>query len=494
MLNMPILLPKELRVYEGATSEEELATQLIKRPDLTTQFLEYSLEDETWSSQHSVFTSHILKAVTEDYLLGNFPQSFAERLAIVIHEHAAAIVKFLPKSLTVQLLDHHTEINPLLLGTASPLFHDLIVHECQERGKREIRLSETLRDFEPQEEFILSGTVQNLWKKSRDEILYILRQASRWRIEGLSLLCQETVKRYIASDLVIDLLIECQTNKWDVLRNYCYQHLNELPYDVFFHPSSPEDLAFEFLQFSPTALTLFQRLKDFITILTVSKSLVENIHFSQAVQACPSLRLLDVTDSEVFSDEFLLLPRDLRGLKLSQCPWLTNTLFRKMIGRLPYLKELSLTSNPQLSAETWGALFHLKGLSKLDLSHCNQINDQDLKLILRSFPSGTDLILNECKKISDRAFFEMARSHPHFLTLDLSRCQIGDVGLIEIALRNTQLISLNLSRCENITERGVIESVKHATALKELNLTRCSLAPNVFRELQEINPFLKVIY
>lgn len=493
MLKMPTLLPKELRHFESVESEDELYQRLIKRPDILTYFLETSLEDETWSEHNAVFTQKILEWISDQYLVGNFPQAFAERLTKVIQPHFGVLQRFLPNSIVVHLHDKSIDINPLLFGTASPHFLDLLVHECRERESHDLSLPIKAVPFQPLGEFLQTGTVRDIWKKPQPELMAILADATRWRAAGLSELCQQTLKRYIDRASVIELLLQSHLERWALLRSDCYDYANQLPFDVKFHESAIDELAFEFLQFSESALKVFKKLKERITILTVSKLLVENPLFSQVVRDCPLLNILDVTGSENFSDEFLTLPASLRGFKLAQCPWLSNALFKKIVGITPHLIELSLASNPQLTAEGWGAISRLKSLKRLDLSHCSQISDEDLKLILRGFPYGTDLVLNECKKISDRGFYEMARTNPRYVTLDLSRCHIGDMGLIEMSTRCQQLVRLKLVRCENITELGLLESAKHAASLKEIDITRCEISPDAIRELKDLKPFLEVI-
>lgn len=491
---MPALMPANLRHLEHMRSEDDLYEHLIKRMDELTLFLETACSDETWCGRHSSLMDRLLDWLTTQYFLGNYPRDFSVRVAQAIQPHYSVLEHELPKWLTIELKDATLEVNPLLFGASSRYFEELIANLCREKQIRSLKLSDgTFNLFQPTLEFINTGTVKDIWKKNKNELLTLLRYNSHWEVIPLAELCQQTLKRYVDVENAVELLLLSHEQRWTVLRHACYEVINKSFPDVLFHESSSDLMIFEFHRFTDAAMKLFKAVNTQITGLIVSGNLTEDEHFSQTVRACPKLLTLDVTDSASFSDEFLELPKELNALKLAQCPWLSNALFKKIVEITPYLKELSLASNPQLTSETWAWIAKLKNLKILDLSHCHQIGDNEFKLISKSFPNGTDLAINECRKITDRAFFEFARTNARFVTLDLSRCSIGDSGLIEIGLHFQALTHLNLTRCELVTEKGVMELVKHAPSLTELTLTHTNVSRDAIQEMHLMKPYLKII-
>ncbi|XP_033610379.1 F-box/LRR-repeat protein 2 isoform X2 [Cryptotermes secundus] len=90
------------------------------------------------------------------------------------------------------------------------------------------------------------------------------------------------------------------------------------------------------------------------------------------------------------------------------------------------------------------SLVRLRGLQELDLCGCNRITDVSLKYAFN--------------------FLELRH-------LDLSRCQqVTHIGISELASKNPSIETLIMSYCHNISDDGVINTVKHLSRLKRLEL------------------------
>ncbi len=171
---MPALMPRELRYYEQMQSEDALFEHMVKRPDELTTFIETACSDETWCSNHTQLVQRLLDWLTSQYLLGNFPRDFAERIATAIRQHYTILEHEVPDILTIELQDTQIAVNPLLFGTASRYFDELIASVCRETQIRALTLPDTTFGlFQPTLEFINTGTVKDLWKKNKEELFKI---------------------------------------------------------------------------------------------------------------------------------------------------------------------------------------------------------------------------------------------------------------------------------------------------------------------------------
>ena len=490
---MPALLPKELSYLGNVSSEEALLTLLIKKPQDFILFFEYACGDETWSETHSGFMQKAINWFTIQSFQENLFVEFSKRAAKAIQEHYPVLSPFIPLDIVFKLKDSSAEINSLLFASASSFFKDILRRECFEKNKTELSLDISAVLFRPIEEFVNTGTIAHLWKHEQKEVVALLRLSASWGLQEVVKLCEETLQRYITKENAIDMLLMAHHELWPGFKQDCMNYINSLNEGFSLSPSPGESLHFEFLDFGESALKNFERLRPWITTLICSGDLTEDPHFSEVVQRCPNMRSLNISGSSSFSDMLFDIPGNLQALNLSQCLWLNAQTLKKMAEICPHLQKIILASNVQLHSPAWGEISKFRQLTFLDLSRCHQITNDDFLIILKACYHVTELILDGCNKIEDKGFFTLARSLNRIVYLDLSRCSLTDTALVEIATRCHSLTSLNLTRCENITEKGILGLAKHANLLKELNLTRCHVPLVAIEELKKQKPYLILI-
>ncbi len=342
-------------------------------------------------------------------------------------------------------------------------------------------------------EFVMNGHIDTLWKHEQEELYLLLKQASRLRLEGLSTLCQELLKRYVSRDNAIAILQTAHQEKWLLLKSACCHLIDAMSLGV---KLSDEEAAgevdplltsspffFEFLQFSHTALELFSSLKHLITHLICKGSLTEDPVFIEVVQKAPKVVSVDISNSPTLSPYLSAIPAHIAELNASQCLWLTDSTFRYLITLCPHLKRLSLDGNSQLGYSALGELKKLPYLHALDLSHIEQLKDEDFTVILKACRELSELKLVACRQLTRNTFFELGRQLPNLIKLDLSRCSITDIALLEITLRCRQLCILKLNRCEELSEKGILQAVSEAHSLQKLELGGRKLSPYATEQL-----------
>lgn len=495
---LPALLPEELKIYSQAESEIALFQMLTTKPQDLILFFEYACDDETWSENCREFMPAAMEWFTEKSLQERLASELLQRVAASIKPHYLNLKSYIPRNLIFDVQSKKIAFSSLLFAASSEVFHNLIRSHLYADKSMPISLGKLPLDiFDIVEEFVYSGDVVAIWKYDELGLLRILRHATDMRLVGLMQLCEDTLKRYINKENVLDLLIKAHKKSWIHLKNHCCHFLNILSWGVKFEDSKKYRLteegektflALEFLEFSDTSLDIFERLKLFITHLILNGSLTEETSFSMVIQSCPNMRFLDIGRTRAFSERLYEINPNLQELDLSNCLWLTNDYLKKVVEICPNLRRLVLTSNVQLTFLGWSVLQKLPLLYGLDISRCHQVHDDDLLLILRACPQLTELDLEECRGLSERAFFDLAKSLPHLVVLNVSRCHISDVSLIEIALRCRHLRELLLMRCKGISEKGLLQLIANAPLLKLLDITSCNIALAVVESLKHLAP------
>lgn len=485
-MQLPSLIPPELKQYNQAENETALLQMLIKKTPELVLFFEYACEDETWSDRHGTFMRAALEWFTAQSLQERLSAPFIQRIAASVRAHYLNLKSYIPRDLTFDVQSKKMAFSSFLFAASSDYFHNLIRGQRHHERNAAISLNTLPIDFfEHVEEFVYTGGVASIWKYDQAALLKFLRHASDLRLIGLMQLCEDTLKRYIDRDNAIELLIKAYKRSWMHLQKHCCHFINTLSWGVKFE--DPEKfritehgerkfLAFEFLEYSDTSLEIFEQVRKLITHLIFSGSLVEEPPFNKVVQECPHLRFLDIGRTRDYNQRLHDVNPNLQELDLSNCAWLTNDYLKKIVEIFPNLRRLALTSNVQLTFLGWSALQKLPLLYGLDISRCRQVHDDDLLLILRACPQLTDLDLEECRGLTERAFFDLAKGLPNLAVLNVSKSHISDIALIEIALRCRHIVELYLKRCKEISEKGVLQFVAHAPFLKVLDVTGCDVS------------------
>ena len=492
-MRLPALLPKDLHYTEVAVNERNLLNLLVKIPPDLITFFEYACGDETWSSNHPELMKGIISWLTNHFFQDRLLIEFGQRAIKAIREHYQVLEPFIPHNLSFIVEKDEIGVNSLMWEASSEFLRTLIRQECRDKNTKTLSIPDVSHHvFDQVSEYIRTGFVQELWRKEQHEIAEVLNQAKDWELTELVQLCEDILKRYITKSNVIEMLLKSHEESLSTLRQACFDFINDLNVGVHLPSISLNKLSLEFKNFRETSLDIFERLKDTITHLRFPGSLTKDPHFSELIQRCPNVVCIDISHSDDFSDRLLDIPSDLQKLDLSKCGWLTDSNLGKMIEICPKLKRISLGSNIQLTYAGWTQLHRLSTLETLELSHCHQINDEDVKLIMNGCRDLEQINLESCQGIGDSGFLDLARNLKKLIRVNLTRTTISDVPLIDFATHCPNLTHLNVTRCVNLSEKGILGFVRQAPALQELNISRCKVPERVIDKIREIRPFLNL--
>lgn len=496
-MDLPALLPKELEFVAKVENDRGLYSLLVKNPQELTSFFEAAADDETWSGEHASFMKEAIQWMTNQFFQDRLSVDLAAGAAAKIREHIHILEPMIANNLKIILNGKEIpyEASGLLWGSSSEYLRNMIRQECRDKNKRELRFEGVSQEvFDQIVEYVNTGTVADLWRKDKGEVTEVLAQAAEWGLKGLAELSQDILRRYITRGNVIEMLLQAHEEKWSLLRDSCIDFVNALDIGAKFDKGDPDSLFFEFVDFSPDALEIFEAIRFNITHLICGKDLTDKPPFSDVINRCPNMVCLDISGTNEFTDRLLDIPNTLEELDVSKCEWLNQKTLKMLVQICPNLVKIRLASNSHIKYSTWGILKDFKRLEKLDISRCTQIKDEDFKIILQAARGASHFYLDECTGLTDNAFFDLGKNIPKLTDLDVSRTNITNSGLIDLTMRCKQLITLKASRCPNLSDKGVLEAVENAPKLKMLEIIKLKEGQSVQKALKEARPYLEVVF
>ncbi|XP_019851981.1 PREDICTED: F-box/LRR-repeat protein 13-like [Amphimedon queenslandica] len=198
-------------------------------------------------------------------------------------------------------------------------------------------------------------------------------------------------------------------------------------------------------------------------------------------QGCPILHTLTLDDITDLVDEsiinFVTHCHTLRHFSLLGSSSLTDRAFKHLALENRKLKTFKVENNDHISDLSLRALAKsCRDLQVVYLAGCTKISDQGLKSLghLKKIHS---LNLADCSRVSDAGvrYIVEHNSGPVLRELNLTNCaKISDVTPLRIAQHCRNLMYLNLSFCEHISDTGV-ELLTQLSNLVDLDVTGCSL-------------------
>ncbi len=493
-MQLPLLLPKQLTYCQSAGEDDALYTLLLKSPPDLVLFFEVACEDQTWSARHRDFMSKTLSWLTIQFFQDSLAMEYAQRAAKAIRTHFREMNPYVLLNILVKLKDKDLPINSLLYGASSQPLRELIRRECRDMKKMLLKLPDaTYLYFDTIDDYVTKGEKNEVYRKEKETVIKILNQALQWELYELADVCEDFLKRYITRSNMVELTLEAHQKGWQKLRQSCFEYINNLKIGVRFPNSDKERFAFEFLEFNDEALAIFEKVKGVVTDLICGQDLAEEESFGKVIKMCPKMICLDLGHSDAFTDGMKEIPRLLLELALPACPWLDDEPLGTLIQTCRNLRRLVLTSDSKIGPAGWSKLQKLVQLKELDVTRCGQIGDAELKIILEACSGLSHFSMEDCRRVSEKGFFEIPRVNPRLTHLNLARCNINDEGLVELTTKCNKLISLNLTRCERLTERSILTLVSAAPALRLLDLTHCNIPKGVVEELTRRRPYLQVL-
>ncbi|XP_010264511.1 PREDICTED: F-box/LRR-repeat protein 3-like isoform X2 [Nelumbo nucifera] len=191
---------------------------------------------------------------------------------------------------------------------------------------------------------------------------------------------------------------------------------------------------------------------------------------------CASLRELSLSKCPGVTDEglssLLLKHKQLRKLDITCCRKITHVSIANITTSCTSLISLRMESCSLIPKEAFvsiGECCHL--LEELDLTD-NKIDDEGLKSISRCSELSS-LKIGICLNITDEGLTHVGMSCPKLIELDLYRCAgITDLGIAAIARGCPRLEMINMAYCKDITDSSLI-SLSKCSRLNTLEIRGC---------------------
>ncbi|GKV06133.1 hypothetical protein SLEP1_g18060 [Rubroshorea leprosula] len=193
---------------------------------------------------------------------------------------------------------------------------------------------------------------------------------------------------------------------------------------------------------------------------------------------CISLRELSLSKCSGVTDEGLssvvMKQRGLTKLDITCCRKITDASIACIANLCNSLTSFRMESCTLISREAFvliGQRCHL--LEELDLTD-NEIDDEGLKSISRCSKLAT-LKLGICLNITDEGLMHIGKGCPKLKELDLYRSSgITDLGILEIARGCSDLEMINIAYCKEITDASFL-SLSKCSQLRTFESRGCPL-------------------
>ncbi|MCB1112014.1 MAG: hypothetical protein H7A37_02925 [Chlamydiales bacterium] len=493
-MKYPSLLPIEkFDFLEEAEDEEDVLDLLTEHPREMLLFFELACEDQAWIRNENNFMKELLNWYSTEYFDGLLATDVGERAAETIRKNYQHLEPMIPKDLFVQVNDEMIGTNSLLFGTISSYLGEIIQKECYAAHSGTLTLEggspNTLEDII---EFAHTGFVKELWKKDEKTVLQELEEANLWGVKEFVAIAAAILVRYINKVNVYSMISMAFEREYKELKTACVAFLNEKLEGCQFR-ELPHSLEMRFDNLLEKTFDIFHKLQPLITHLAISHELPVESGFSELMKYTPSLQGLDLSETTHYTERYKDIPESVEELNLSMCSWLEDEHLRLFIQICPRIRVLTMKSVSQISHRGWATLIRLEGLEQLYIDRCYQIRDDDLLIIAQSAERFTHLSVAECDKITDRAFSDFARRAVKLEELNLSKTAIANEALIDIVHRCHKIRCLNLTRCLNISDKGVVEICRFESVLEEIDITGCAISEGAFALIQELRPKMTVV-
>ncbi|PRQ42788.1 putative F-box domain, leucine-rich repeat domain, L domain-containing protein [Rosa chinensis] len=172
------------------------------------------------------------------------------------------------------------------------------------------------------------------------------------------------------------------------------------------------------------------------------------------------------------ADSLKKLPM-LQSIKLDGCS-ITYAGLQAIGNWCVSLRELSLSKCPGVTDEGLSSLLTKhKDLRKLDITCCRMITYTSIDRITLSCTALTSLRMESCTLVPREAFVLIGQRCRFLEEIDITDNEVDDEGLKSIS-RCSELSSLKLGICLNITDEGVAQVGMCCSKLVELDLYRCT--------------------
>jgi len=429
--------------------EEALSALKEKDLDHIAEFYIESCEDRTWIGDGGgEVMKQVLTWLIEAYQEDRLDMDQAKVIAQAIQSQYKTLKHTIPKDIDFVIEGQEVPVSSFMLSAQSPFFRDLIRRTATRKGRKKIEMPRIqMKFFDYIKEFVNTAFIEFLWREEPEYILNFIRQSQKLGMEAMTAFASEVYKRYLTKENVIPHLQMAQKEFLKDLENECCRFVNEQNFGLTIQYLEGEGLEVTLEHILDIGEVIFDHLRKQISFLVCKKSVAEDTRLAGMIRSIPRLVGMDLSETTGVSDELMENFPSLKQLNLSSCEWLDDEDCLAIIKQSPKLIKLTLSKDTNLTFRSWGELASLTNLIYLDLSYCDQMDEDDF-----------DLMASSCPRLSE---------------LHLMFTPLNDKGLASIGRNCHGLSLLDLTDCSRLRGEGLIELGQHAKSLQTLNLTNC---------------------
>ncbi len=446
-MKWPQFMSKKFWHLKETESFEEAFSDLEKKGQShVIEFFIESCEDRTWiTSGGEELMRTIFAWLTRQYREELLSDADAKAIAQAIQKQFKALEGILDYDADFVIEGKVIPVCGFMFQAQSPFFKELFKRTRARRRRKVLEMPKIkLAFFDYIKEFVYTGKIEFLWREEPKYILNFIRQAQKLGMQEMSAYTSEVYKRYLNPKNVIPHLRLAQKEFLRDLEKECCRYANEQNFGIMIEHRDTVGLQVTFESITEIGLMLVDYLSRQISYLVCRGRVPSNPEIIVILNKIKHLVGLDLSGSSEISGELLENFPAVKQLNLSGCQWLDDERLLAIIQSSPGLVQLNLSKNTQLTFRSLGELTILSRLGSLDLSYCDQLNDDDF-----------DLVASSCPQIAE---------------LYLRFCRIGDDGLKSIAERCQNLAVLDLTDCKKISKEG-IEQLRLARPNLELRFS-----------------------
>lgn len=182
--------------------------------------------------------------------------------------------------------------------------------------------------------------------------------------------------------------------------------------------------------------------EECVTELDLSSRQITDNDLRALLEESPNLQKMKLCSLNITGEAFVsenIRLENLTELDLNYCKNLTDDNLRVLLEKCSNLQTLKLYSYDITGAVFASENIRLKNLTELDIMHCRKLTDDDLRLLLEKCPNLQTLKLSS-GNITGAAFASENIRFENFIKLDLSYCE-------EVTDDNLRLL---LEKCPNL--------------------------------------------
>ena len=181
--------------------------------------------------------------------------------------------------------------------------------------------------------------------------------------------------------------------------------------------------------------------------------------------------------------------QSLQFLSLQDCQKLTDDSLKYISAGLKNLTSINLSFCASLTEFGMKHLSTMVGdsLREINLRSCD-VTDLALRYLSEGGLTLHVLDISFCDRVRDDGLAYLSQGLPQLRSLSLNSIPCTDSGLVKLSQTLTDLNTLNVGQCFNITDRGIDAILNNCPHLSNLDIYGCSRISNqMIHRLEQLN-------